>query len=123
VPFVINGLIKGEIKKPSGQYLGLICDKSLTCRGLHSNPRYFDSFTLSFGSYRESCLLVLWCAGDRCGMVDSDEDLDRSRRSGAEDRGWSSTGWVLGGRTIGSSGDTVYGLYRAQGDDERVFLG
>jgi hypothetical protein len=56
-------------------------------------------------------------------MVDSDEDLDRSRRSGAEDRGWSSTGWVLGGRTIGSSGDTVYGLYRAQGDDERVFLG
>jgi hypothetical protein len=24
-------------KKPSGQYLGLICDESLTCRGLNSN--------------------------------------------------------------------------------------
>jgi hypothetical protein len=24
---VVNVLIKGEIEKPSGQYLGLICDK------------------------------------------------------------------------------------------------
>jgi hypothetical protein len=24
VPFVVNGLIKGEIEKPSGQFLGLI---------------------------------------------------------------------------------------------------
>jgi hypothetical protein len=31
VVFVINGLIKGEIEKPSGQYLGLICDELLTC--------------------------------------------------------------------------------------------
>jgi hypothetical protein len=34
-------------------------------------------------------LLVSWCAGGRCGMVDSDEDHGRSRRPGAEDQGWS----------------------------------
>jgi hypothetical protein len=27
VLFVVNVLIKGEIKKPSAQYLGLICDE------------------------------------------------------------------------------------------------
>jgi hypothetical protein len=31
VLFVLNGLIKGDIEKLSGQYLGLICDESLTC--------------------------------------------------------------------------------------------
>jgi hypothetical protein len=56
-------------------------------------------------------------------MADSDEDLGRSRRPGVEDRGWSSTGRVLDGRTIGRSGDTVCGLHRAQGDEERRFLG
>jgi hypothetical protein len=34
-------------------------------------------------------LLVLWCAGGRCGMACSDEDRGRSRRPGVEDRGWS----------------------------------
>jgi hypothetical protein len=34
---VVNGLIKGEIEKPSGQFIGLI-DESLTWRGLNSNP-------------------------------------------------------------------------------------
>jgi hypothetical protein len=33
----------------------------------------------------ESRLLVSWCAGDRCGMV-GNEDRDRIRRPGAEDR-------------------------------------
>jgi hypothetical protein len=33
------------------------------------------------------------------------------------------TGRVLGGRMIGRSDDTVCGLHRARGDDERVFLG
>jgi hypothetical protein len=56
-------------------------------------------------------------------MADSDEDLGRSRRPGVEDRGWSSTGRILDGRTIGRSGDTVCGLHRAQGDEERRFLG
>jgi hypothetical protein len=68
-------------------------------------------------------LLVSWCAGDRCGMMGSDEDHDRSRRPNVEDQGWSSTGWVLGGQTTERSGDAVCGLYRAQGDEEHVFLG
>jgi hypothetical protein len=54
-------------------------------------------------SFRESCLLVSWCAGGRCGMTYSDEDRDRSRRPGAEDRGWShisGTRW-LGSREVG----------------------
>jgi hypothetical protein len=33
----------------------------------------------------ESCLLISWCAGDRCDMVGSDEDHDRGRRPSAED--------------------------------------
>jgi hypothetical protein len=33
------------------------------------------------------------------------------------------TGRVLGGRAIERSGDTVCGLHRACGDDERKFLG
>jgi hypothetical protein len=33
------------------------------------------------------------------------------------------TGRVLGGWMIGRSGDAVYGLHRAQGDDECGFLG
>jgi hypothetical protein len=45
----------------------------------------------------ESCLLVLWCASDRCGMVGIDEDRGKSRRPSAEDQGWSSTGRVLDG--------------------------
>jgi hypothetical protein len=35
--FVVNGLIKGEIEKPSGQFLGDY-DESSTWRGLNSNP-------------------------------------------------------------------------------------
>jgi hypothetical protein len=53
-------------------------------------------------------------------MAGSDEDLGRSRRPDAENRGWSSTGWVLGGRTIGRSGDAVCGLYHAHRDDREV---
>jgi hypothetical protein len=37
----------------------------------------------------ESCLLILWCVGGRCGMAGNDEDRERSTRPGAEDWGWS----------------------------------
>jgi hypothetical protein len=47
---------------------------------------YFSFIFVSFG---ESCLLILWCAGGRCGMACSDEDRDKNRRPGAEDWGWS----------------------------------
>jgi hypothetical protein len=56
-------------------------------------------------------------------MVGSDEDHGRSRRPGAEDRGWSRTGRVLGGRTIERSGDAVCDLHRAQGDEKCESLG
>jgi hypothetical protein len=46
-------------------------------------------------------------------MAGSDEDRDRSRRPGAEDLGWSSTGQVLSGRMIERSGDAMCGLHRA----------
>jgi hypothetical protein len=48
-------------------------------------------------------LLVSWCAGDRCDMACNDEDRGRSRRPGAEDRGWShksGTQWP-GDREVG----------------------
>jgi hypothetical protein len=67
----------------------------------------------------ESRLLVSWYAGDRCSMVGSDEDRGSCRRAGAEDQGWSSTGRVLGGRTIERLVDVVCGLHRAHGDKER----
>jgi hypothetical protein len=56
-------------------------------------------------------------------MTGSDKDLGRSRRPGAEDRGWPSTGRVLGSRMIWRSGDAVCGLYCVQGDEDRGFLG
>jgi hypothetical protein len=46
-------------------------------------------FYFIFVSFGESCLLVSWCVGGRCGMACSDEDHGRSRRPGVEDRGWS----------------------------------
>jgi hypothetical protein len=71
----------------------------------------------------ESCLLVSWCVGDRCNTVGSDDDRGRSRRPDVDDRGWLSTGQVLGDRTIKRWSDTVCGQHREQGDEERGFLG
>jgi hypothetical protein len=80
-------------------------------------------YTMIFVSCGESWLLVSRCVGDMCDMANSDEDLRRSRRSSARDWAWSSTGWVIGGRTIGRSGDTMCGLHRTQEDEESGFLG
>jgi hypothetical protein len=68
-------------------------------------------------------LLVSWCAGDMCDITGSDEDCGRSRRPGAEDRKWSSIGWLLGDRTIERSGYTLYGLHHAPGGEEHMFFG
>jgi hypothetical protein len=57
----IIGAQKGdEGEKPSGQYIGLICDESLTCRGLNLNSGHFSGFTFTIYlcSCGESCLLV-----------------------------------------------------------------
>jgi hypothetical protein len=77
------------IEKSSSQCLGLICDESLICRGLNSNPGHFCGSILHSCSCGESCLLFLYCVGDRCGMMYSNEDRGRSRRPSAEDRGCS----------------------------------
>jgi hypothetical protein len=74
-------------------------------------------------SFGESRLLVSWCVGGRCGMVSNDEYHGRSRRPGAEDRGWSGIGRVLSGRTIERLGDAVCDLHRARGDEVRGFFG
>jgi hypothetical protein len=50
---------------------------------------YFICFTFILVSFRESCLLVSWCASGRYGMVGSNEDRGRSRRPDAEDQRWS----------------------------------
>jgi hypothetical protein len=84
-------------ERPSGEYLGLICDELLTCWGLNSNTGHFGSFNFILVSCGESQLLVSWCACDKYDMAGSDDDSGRSRRSGVNDRRWSSTGWILGG--------------------------
>jgi hypothetical protein len=76
-------------EKSRCQFLSLICDESLTCRCLNLNLGHFDLFYLYLCLCGESCLLVSWCVGDRCGMTNIDEDHGRSRRPGAEDRRWS----------------------------------
>jgi hypothetical protein len=56
-------------------------------------------------------------------MAGSNEDRDRSRRPGAEDRGWSNRSRVLGGRTVERLVDAVCGLHHARGYEEHKFLG
>jgi hypothetical protein len=55
--------------------------------------------------------------------VDSDENRDSSRRPAVKDRRWSNTGRILDDCTIERSGDTMCGMHRAEGDDERRFIG
>jgi hypothetical protein len=89
VLFVINRLIKGEIKKPSGQFLGLIVMSHWLAEvwiRIRDVSVVLPFILISFG---ESCLLVSWCAGGRNDMVGNDEDRGRSRRPGAKDQGWS----------------------------------
>jgi hypothetical protein len=56
-------------------------------------------------------------------MANNAEDHGRIRRPGEEDRGWSSIGQILGGRTTERSGNAMCGLYHAHGDEGRGFLG
>jgi hypothetical protein len=90
-------------EKPSGPFLGSI----VMSHWLGEVWIWIrDSFILFFFYLCfvvESRLLVSWCAGGRCGMACNDEDRDRSRRPGAEDREWShrsGTQWS-GGREVG----------------------
>jgi hypothetical protein len=85
------------------------------------NPRHFHgSAILPLLVWRIvfACLMVC-----KCDMAGSDEDHGKRRRPGAEDRGWSSTDRVLGGRAIRRSDDVVCDLHRAPGDEEHKFVG
>jgi hypothetical protein len=66
-------------------------------------------FSFIFLLFEESCLLVSWCVGGRCGMPCSDENHagvgDLVQRTGN-----GRIGFVLGGRATERSGDTVCGL-------------
>jgi hypothetical protein len=55
-------------------------------------------------------------------MAGRDGDRGKSKRLGAEDRRWPSTGRVLGGQMIERSSNAIYSLHRAQGDKEHSFL-
>jgi hypothetical protein len=62
------------------------------------NPRHFGCFTFIVCFIGESCLPASWCVGGRCSKASSDEDHGKSRRPGAEDRGWlhmSGTQWPV----------------------------
>jgi hypothetical protein len=87
--FIVNGLIKVVIEKPSGQFLGLIVLSHWLAEVWIQIRDNFDGFTFIFVLFGESCLLVSCCAGGRCGMVSSDEKRGRSMRPSAEDWGWS----------------------------------
>jgi hypothetical protein len=79
-------------EKPSGQFLGLIVMSHCLARFEFESGMISFVLPFIFVSFGESCLLVSWCAGGSCGMACSDEDHDRSRRPGAEDRGWYARG-------------------------------
>jgi hypothetical protein len=73
-------------------------------------------FSFIFVSFEESHLLVSWCAGGRCGMACSDEDRGRSRKPGAEDRGWSHRSGTRWPGAVERSGGAVCGLHLTRGD-------
>jgi hypothetical protein len=83
------------------------------------NPGVFGGFTpIIYLGWRIAFTYLMVC-----GITGNDEDHGRIWRPGAEGQEWSSIGRVLSGRTIERLGDTVCGLHRARGDEERGFLG
>jgi hypothetical protein len=92
--------VKNELKLES---LSLMVERETSTSGFQESGIVLFYFSFIFVSLGESCLLVSWCAGGSCGMACSDEDCGRSRRPGAEDRGWShmSVTWWPGGREVG----------------------
>jgi hypothetical protein len=81
---------------------------------------YFSFIFVSFG---ELSLIVSWRACGRCGMTCSDENCGRSRRPGAEDRGWSHRSGTRWPGDFPLTIGVMCGLHRARGDEECRFLG
>jgi hypothetical protein len=122
VHFVVNGLIKGEIEKPSGQLLSLIVMSHWLGEVWIRIWDIFVVLPLSlFRLENRVCLshgVQVAGAAWHAAMRIMTEVGDLVQRIGD-----GHTGWVLGGRTIRRSGDTVCGLHRAHRDEERGFLG
>jgi hypothetical protein len=120
--FVVNGLIKGEIKKPTGQFLGLIVMSHWLGEVWIRIPDI--SIILPLSLFRAENRVYLsrgvqvagaaWQAATR--IVAGVGDLLQRTEDGR-------TGRVLGGQMIGRSGDIVCGLYRAWGHEKHEFLG
>jgi hypothetical protein len=120
--FVINGLIKGEIEKPSGQFLGLIVmshwlgEVWIQIRDIsvvlplflyHVENRVWLSHGVQVaGAAWRAAIRIVTGVGD---LVQRTGD-DRTCR-------------VLGGRAIERKGEVVCGLHCAHGDEEHEFLG
>jgi hypothetical protein len=54
-------ILSKSVEKPNGQYLGLICDESLTCQGLNLNLGHFCGSML--------LPLLMWRITFACLMV------------------------------------------------------
>jgi hypothetical protein len=85
------------------------------------NPGYFSSVTFILVSFENSRLSrgvqvadMTWWVATRIATGVGDP----VQRTGDDP-----SGWVLDGQTIVRSGNTVYDLHCAQGDEEREFLG
>jgi hypothetical protein len=111
--FVVNGLIKGEIEKPSGR---VDCDESLTWQCLNSNPEQVPFVFLVPLFHLENCVCLsrdvqvagaAWRAMMRtmAGVGDLAQRTEDGR-----------TGRVLGGRAVERSGGVVCSLHLAHGD-------
>jgi hypothetical protein len=120
--FVVNRFIKGEIEKPSGQFLGLIVmshwlgDVWIRIRNGSvvlplSFVRLENCVYLSHGAQVAS---AAWRAATRI-VVGVGDVVQRT--------GDGRTGQVLDGRAVERSGGAVCGLHRVCGDEERGFLG
>jgi hypothetical protein len=100
--FVVNGLIKGEIEKPSGR---VDCDESLTWQCLNSNPEQVPFVFLVPLFHLENCV----CLSRDVQVAGAAWRAATKIRDGR-------TGRVLGGRAIERSGGVVCSLHLAHGD-------
>jgi hypothetical protein len=120
--FIVNGLIKGEIEKSSGQFFGLIVMShwlgEVWIRIRDSLVLFF--FLPLFRLENHVCLSrgvqvagAAWRAVTRTmtGVGDLVQRIGDGR-----------TGRVLGGWAVERSGGAVCGLHLARGDEEREFL-
>jgi hypothetical protein len=120
--FVVNGLIKGEIEKPSGQFLSFI-----------AMSHWLGKVWIWIWDGSVVLLLALFHLENRVCLSRDVQVAGAARRAATRIVAGvgvlmkrtrdGRTGRVLGGRVIERSGGAVCDLHRARGDEERGFLG